>query len=97
MPWFITAITKDGKSQRTFGFFNHYYRAYEAIKKDEGSMCECLYDYIVMEYIEDGIHPQVHAEYWWEWWDQHQKWVPGYIGERPEPFRKSSLTNFALG
>lgn len=79
---------------RTFGFYNTYNEAYKACEENRGSMEECLYDYLVMEYIEPGIHPMVHSELWWKWntinrcWDcMHQ--------EKPEEF--NGICNWALG
>lgn len=110
MPWFITAICSKETMERiaeqaknpkytplrnhTFGFYNSYNEAYEAVSQNRGSMCECLYDYIVLEYIECGIHPMVHAEEWFVW-DQHNR-MWNYIGvNRPKEF--DFVCNWALG
>lgn len=110
MPWFITAIcTKETMEEvsnqsknpiytppvnRTFGFYNSYNEAYEAIVQNRGSMDECLYDYIVLEYIECGIHPVVHAEEWFKWSQSDRMW--NYLGKnRPKEF--GFVCNWALG
>ena len=102
--WFLTSIIGKGNSQyesipeaalnnhRTFGFFNTYNEAYDAVQKNLYNMQECLYDYLVMEYIEPGVHPTVHKEEWYKWDDEISRWI--FI-ERPVEFM--GLVNFALG
>jgi hypothetical protein len=103
MPWFITAIV--GKktlkkvpeykhlNHRTFGFYNTYNEAYEAVNENRCDMHECLYDYIIVEYIEPGIHPLVHTKEWWQWDIHFNKWIA--LVNRPEEF--DGLCNWALG
>lgn len=108
MPWFITSIVS-GKgnenspkvgSTRTFGFYNTYNEAWEAVRENRGNMEECLYDYLVIEYIEPGIHPQVHKEEWYEWDADmplpenagHGKWMPTM-----KPMEFEGIVNWALG
>lgn len=111
MPWFITAICDDETTKkvaertpknitvpnrfRCFGFFNTYNEAYKVVNENQGSMRECLYDYIVMEYIEPGIHPTVRATQWWVWDDQKNEWKFLPEGETPLEFR--GFVNWALG
>ena len=111
MPWFITAICSKKTMQSTaekyqtlpvyiprsrcFGFYNTYNEAYKAVEENRGSMCECLYDYIVMEYIEPGIHPMVHAVQWWAWNDASNKW--DFLCQEDEPKEFRGTINFALG
>lgn len=91
--WFITAIVKKTKSHRTFGFFNHYWTAMSAINNNQGDMYECLYDYIILEYIEEGVHPTVIHEEWFEWDQDKHKW--SVMNSRP--IQVSQTTNWALG
>ena len=80
MPWFITAICSKETMKRitensrfipnkshTFGFYNYYNEAYQAVKENRCDIHECLYDYLIVEYIEPGIHPDVHSKEWWQW------------------------------
>jgi hypothetical protein len=108
MPWFITAILsketlahraekhgiRNEPRSRTFGFYNTYNEAYVACDENRGSMCECLYDYLVMEYIEPGIHPMVHSELWWKWNDATYRWDCLHE-EKPQEFM--GICNWALG
>lgn len=98
MPWFITAITPNkilGKPAitRTFGFYEKFIFAYDAITENRCNMHECLYEYIVLEYIEEGIHPDVIQEYWWHWVEINNRWEDR-IGK---PFELTGIINWALG
>jgi len=111
MPWFITSICsketmkrlsekeKDHRfipnRSRTFGFYNTYNEAYQAVKENRCDMAECLYDYIIMECIEPGIHPMVHAKDWWQWDTNTNSWQ--YLCERDWPEEFIGLCNWALG
>ena len=98
MPWFITALVSKKSTEmvghhRCFGFYNTHNEAAKAVEKNLGDMHECLYDYIVIEYIELGIHPTVEVEHWWRWVKKNKRWEDGI--EKPLEFRPT--TNFALG
>ena len=96
MPWFITAVESTSSNthrSRTFGFYNEYNQAYEAIIQNFGNMQECIYDYLVLEYIEPGIHPVVHTSSWFLFEDSH--WCPIHDIDIPDRF--SHITNWALG
>jgi len=99
MPWFITTLVKKersgltNKNRRCFGFYNTHNEAHKAVEENRGSMEECLYDYLVIEYIEPGIHPTVEVEHWWWWVEENRRWEDGI--EKPEEFR--GTVNFALG
>jgi hypothetical protein len=105
MPWFLTSIIGKENSQyesvpesklnnqRTFGFYDDYRHAYLAVERNYANMEECLYDYLVMEYMEEGIHPTVHAEYWWQWNKEINCWKS--LQEKPKEF--VGIVNFALG
>jgi hypothetical protein len=98
--WFITAIatSKDSiknpslnvRSHRTFGFYEHHWDAYKAVRDNVGSMHECLYDYIIIECIEEGIHPVVLQEEWYRW--DEKKWE---ATTKPKEFK--GIVNWALG
>lgn len=92
MPWFISSVCSENNITRTFGFKNSYADAYKAICANDGNMQECLYDYLVLEYIEEGIHPMVLSKKWFKWDKDNNKWIE-YIA--PEELK--NITNFALG
>ena len=111
MPWFITSIIgketleKQAREcgihkrylsrKHTFGFYNTYNEAYTAVKENRGNMEECLYDYLVMEYIEPGIHPMVHSEQWWRWNGADRKWE--FLDANNKPSEFIQICNWALG
>ena len=96
MPWFITTIVMKEvgvPDSRTFGFYNSHVDAYNAINNNIGNMHECLYRNLVLEYIEEGIHPNVYSRYWWKWSNEKNKWMED---EYP-PKYLSQITNWAIG
>ena len=105
MPWFLTSLFTDEVAQRssmlladrrrTFGFYNTYIEAYMAVKENRMNMQECLYNYLVLEYIEPGIHPTVHAIEWWKWNYEEHKWEMNL--DKPLPKEFEGTCNWALG
>jgi len=105
MPWFLTSIAPKEdlvppkknrcRASRTFGFFNTYTEAYGAVMTNMGNMQECLYEYLVLEYIEPGIHPDVHVEQWFVWNRNARGWDLVGDGIKPEEF--VGIVNWALG
>lgn len=95
MPWFITAIVSKNpiEKHRTFGFFNSIIGAERAIHKNSCDMHECLYDYIVLEYIEEGIHPDVKSRDWYQY--NNDCW--NYIDEFSVPEYIRTFSNWSLG
>jgi len=79
----------------TFGFYNTYNEAYEAVKENRGNMEECLYEYIVMEYIEPGVHPTVYATQWWAWNVELKSWR--FLPEAETPKEFIGICKWALG
>ena len=95
--WFITAIDSNTKNKsrmsRTFGFYNEHNDARKAVEENRCDMFEHLYDYLVIEYIESGIHPIVRMDEWYKWNDALKKWE--FITDKPKQY--SGYTNWALG
>lgn len=79
---------------RTFGYYNNLKDAIKAVEENRGSMQECLYNFIVIEAIDEGIHPKVIKEYWFKWKNNH--WKPfGSSYRKPKKF--IGICNLALG
>lgn len=98
MPWFITVITTDkyparGDRIRCFGFYNSHNDALVAVLQNRGSMQECLYEYLVIEEIADGIHPEVIRSDWFKWSFKSKAW----IGLKLCPKTLRGISNFAIG
>ena len=105
--WFLTAIHVDEtkmqrhpiydeikveKFTRTFGYYRGFHKALEAVKKNTGNMCECLYNYLIMEQIGEGVHALGEEVEWFKWNDTKNGWVPC---ARPEWAK--GIINWALG
>jgi hypothetical protein len=97
--WFITSIylvkpeNKESparaETKRTFGYYSNPQEAIQAIVTNRCNMHECLYNYLVLENIGEGIHPEVHNEEWYKW---EEKWVPCL-----KPLELVGIINWALG
>ena len=95
--WFLTSIVVDdnnprSRNSRCFGYYANYSDAMSAVTKNQCDMRECLYDYLVMEEIGEGIHPEVMQENWFKWNDGLNGW---HRCNKPSEFVGS--INWALG
>jgi hypothetical protein len=77
--------------KRTFGFFLDLNKAEESVKNNEGNLNECLYDFLVIEEIGEGIHSPSQQEIWYAW--NNKNWEK--LNEKPE--WATGTTNWALG
>lgn len=72
MIYLITSIFHDpheflkGRT-RTFGYYLNFTDAFEAVKNNYADMQECLYNYLIIEELHEGIHSLVGKEYWFSW------------------------------
>lgn len=106
MPWFLTSIIgkrvanamvtmNNGRKyydSRPFGFYNLEKDALKAVVKNRCNMHEALYEFLVIEHIEEGVHPPVENEEWFRWDYKKNCWKRC---RRPKQFL--GLINFALG
>jgi hypothetical protein len=91
--WFITGVVEvEDNLPRTFGFYKEYGDAYRAVRINQGGMRECLYEYLVIEKIKEGIHSSVDEEVWFKWDDKRNEWKEC---EKPKQFLDT--INWALG
>ena len=100
--WFLTAIVvreiikgprgeiKTKRDERTFGYYRGFHRAYQAVKENRCNMHECLYNFLVMERIGEGVHALAEDQQWFEW--SGKNWKPCR-----KPTWARGLTNWALG
>lgn len=98
---FVTSLRFDSSSDslklplvdsRTFGYFVRLEDAVESVNKNIGDLRECLYDYVVIEQINQGIHGETEKELWFGWNYELNCWFP-----RPKPSELVGIVNFALG
>jgi len=80
--YFITAICNDSRSDyfrntRCFGYYKLALDSIKAVTENRGDMNECLYDYIVIEKIDEGIHTSPSNEIWFKWdeFDKDSRWI----------------------
>ncbi len=103
--WFLTSIEvkkfpkirnpktgemKVSRFTRTFGYHIGYEKALKAVRENHGSMHECLYEYLVMECIGEGVHALCEKEEWFKWKDR--RWMPCR-----KPWWAKGMVNWALG
>lgn len=101
--WFLTALWyeliaydkkhdeyKTNQKTRTFGYYRGWSKAYQAVKENRYDMHECLYSYLVMERIGEGVHALATDEQWFRWGGS--RWVACR-----KPTALQGLTNWALG
>lgn len=101
--WFLTSIwveilaihpttgeIKTSRETRTFGYYRGFQKALQAVKDNRGNMHECLYQYLVMERIGEGVHALVEDEHWFKWSDK--QWV---FTEKPR--WAIGFANWAIG
>jgi len=92
MIYLITSIFRDPHEfrkghTRTFGYYKALLDAINAVENNYGDMQECLYNYIVIEELHEGIHSLVEKEYWYNWVGERSlsensgKWV---LCEKPD-------------
>lgn len=97
MNYFITSIYDERglfvhrKARRTFGYFKELDDALQAVKENRCNMQECLYNYLVIEGIGEGIHAYCNEDYWFEWQDNHWQRILG------KPEFLNGIVNFAFG
>lgn len=54
-------------NSRVFGWFTELEEAQEAVNENRYDLHECLYDFIVIEQISEGIHCCASKEWWYKW------------------------------
>jgi hypothetical protein len=95
--YFITAICNDSRSDyfrdtRCFGYYNTALEATTAVIENRGDLHECLYDYVVVEKIGEGIHAIPDTEFWFRWNEDMEAFN---ICEKPE--WSNNIVNWAIG
>jgi hypothetical protein len=88
--YFITATTERGKEHRCFGYYVDLYDAKDAVLGNMMDIHECLYTYVVIENIEEGIHGECSYQKWFEW--KENKW-----SECETPNWAKGIINWAIG
>lgn len=96
--WFLTSIYVDDRSsvehRRVFGFLTDLSEAIKAIETNRGDMHECFYQFLILENIRQGVHPESISEVWYEWY-QFPNGSQWQRIEKPSVF--DGVVNWALG
>jgi hypothetical protein len=91
----LIAPTLNGKatsSHRVVGYAHTLEYAKEIVNKNQSDLHECLYEYIVIEKICEGVFRTVQNEYWYEWNEKNQTW-----NECCKPKKYRQIINFGIG
>lgn len=97
--YFLTSIFLPAKGSdrkrctRTFGYFLTLQEAMKAREENRGNMMECLYNYLIIERFDPGIHSLAEEVYWAKWDDERNKWK---AIDQPPP-ELVGIINFAIG
>lgn len=75
---------------RCFGYFKDKEVAIEAVKDNVADMWETMYDYIVIEEIDEGIHSFAEVVGWFKYNKEKDKYEPIEIG-------RTGFCNYAIG
>ena len=82
----------DGGNERTFGFFDNLETCKQALRENWCDMNETIYNFAVIEYIPQGIHPKAREIAWFHW----DKERDGFF-ECEKPNATNHIVNHALG
>lgn len=85
----LTAFTGDGKDQRVFGYHESERKAMTAAILNEGSMCETIYEYLLIEEVAPEVHGAANCVAWYQW-------AAGWIPCEAPPWSEG-VTNFSMG
>ena len=89
----ITLIAPPQTSlNRKVGYTHTLEYAKDILRDQPHNLHECLYEYIVIEKICEGIFRSVQSEYWYEWDEVEQIW-----NECGKPAEFRSIVNFGIG
>jgi hypothetical protein len=86
----VTACTRDARVTRAFGWFPDARAARKAVRENQGSMQECLYEWLVIEIVPPGVHAEAKAIHWYRW--RKGRWTAC-----PAPKWSLGLVNFSVG
>jgi hypothetical protein len=100
--WFITVFEKLGEvyengfpnlgSQRTWGYYSKRECAVNALHDNLGDMRDFMYNYAVIEKVDEGVMPLAYNRQWFKW---DSKKIGYYEIEEPECV--NNFSNFAIG
>lgn len=94
--YFITSIKGFDKygstGSRTFGYYETYWEADHAVKRNTCDIHEYVYDYAVIEEIEPGIHAIAEKRWFYKFNHDYRIYSP-----IEEPEEAKGFINFSIG
>lgn len=99
--YFLTSLFRKTKeegfepeiqSTRCFGYFPDKPAALRAADENWADMEECLYNWLVIEKIPEGLHAMPEEEIWYEWDNGLGKWI-----HEEKPVWSKGIINWSIG
>jgi len=98
--YFLTAIYRAAetgfeptiKDERCFGYFLDKQKALTATDENWADMHECLYNWLVIEKIPEGLHAMPKEEIWFEWDSGLNSWI-----HIKKPIWSKNIINWGIG
>lgn len=97
--YFITALTGLDRSfdTRCFGYYPAREEALLAVQENRCDLNEGIYNNIVVEKIDKGIHSITEEEIWFEWLQTGEYLGEGNWHQIAKPLETNHTTNYAIG
>ena len=96
MIYTITATYRSPEDRREetrcFGYYIDLADAINAVEQNKCDMHECLYNFIVIEKIGEGIHAMATDIKWYAWNDDKYSWE-----YTPKPDWSIGICNYSIG
>ncbi len=77
---------------RCFGYYSDKQDAMQAADVNAADMHECLYNFLLIEKIPEGIHARAEEEVWYAWDDGLSGWV-----HTEKPAWSNNIINWSIG
>lgn len=99
--YFLTAILYKAKeegyepqpiTERCFGYFEDRQKALHAADENWADMHECMYNWLVIEKIPEGLHAIPEEEIWYEWDAGVNHWI-----HVDKPCWSCNIVNWSIG
>jgi len=98
--YFLTALWRKAeegfeptvRSERCFGYYSDKQKALQAVDENWADMHECLYNWLLIEKIPEGIHATPEEEIWYAWDDGVEHWV-----HVEKPIWSKRIINWSIG
>jgi len=80
------------KNERCFGYFADKQDALKAADENWADMHECMYNWLVIEKIPEGLHAMPEEEIWYTWDDGTKRWI-----HVDKPVWTEHIINWSIG